>query len=46
MRTDIIVRDKAIKLKKEPDAVKRRIEAALGSSSSGAGSRSTRARSD
>jgi hypothetical protein len=36
MRTDVIVRDKSIPLVKEPDAVKKRVEAALavGSSSS------------
>jgi hypothetical protein len=45
MRTDIIVRDKAIPLKKEPDAVKRRIEAALlKASSSGDGSSSSSSR--
>jgi ankyrin repeat protein len=38
MRTDIIVRDKSVPLVKEPDAVKRRIEAALLKASSSGGS--------
>jgi ankyrin repeat protein len=45
LRTDIIVRDRSILLKKEPDEVKKRIEAALGSLSSGDGGSSS-ARSD
>jgi ankyrin repeat protein len=43
MRTDILVRDKSIPLVKEPDAVKKRVEAALASGSS---SSKERARSD
>jgi ankyrin repeat protein len=48
MRTDIIVRDKSVPLVKEPDAVKRRIEAALlkAASSGGGSSASNRERLD
>jgi ankyrin repeat protein len=44
MRTDIIVRDKSIPLVKEPDAVKKRVEAALAAGSSSSSKK--RARSD